>query len=507
MERQENWVIPSDKVDSMKELLDYYPERVMLVGADKKIKWINQRVRDQYGDVIGLFCHDVLTERASDCQGCHVTQTIDTKRHTKEHRVIHKDNKGILCENWSVPILNPLHQVESILIINRSWPKGLVEGVSGKGVNRPLAEQGVASGNESDPSRISHSLKTPLNGLFGIIQLMRDTDFPERHEELYELLNITYGDMLKKVEAFESVTLIHNDPKYLIKEVFSVNQVIEQAHELVRDKANKQDLRIKHEHLLQKADTVRSDRFRLLQLMSLWLEVFVENLNRGIIEVGLKTHSYEMQEGVLFHVTGYGNKLVFSNPEQYTSTHGIFMKLETFYQLNQLMETLKGVEMNDYEVQNNLSYTFWLPLPTVVSSVDKLEKSKQIINTQKKDLKKRYQILIAEDDFLSRMTYQLSLNKLYDISFAKTGNECLAIYQKERPDLVILDIMLPDINGFEVFERIEEIDNLHPPIIACTARVINTEANYLKSFGFIDYLPKPIQHKELKALISYYLDA
>lgn len=506
MDHQENWVIPRDKIQSVKELMDYYPERVMLVGLDKKIEWINQRVKNQCGEVVGLYCHDVLTERPSDCQGCHIAQTIESKHHTKEHRVIHKDNIAILCENWSVPVLNALHQVESILIINRTWPKGFINSTSNKGLYRPHKDHGFLPDNTVDPSRISHSLKTPLNGLFGIIQLMKDTDFPEEQEELYDLLTITYGEMLKKVEQFEGVTLIHNDPKYLITEVFSVNKVLNQAHESVREQAMKQDLRIKHTRLSPESDTVQADRYRLLQLMTLWLEVFIENLNRGLIEVSGKIHHYEMQEGILFHITGHGNKLIFSNPEHYTSTHGLFMKLEKYHQHNQLMETLKGVEMNDHDIQSNLSYSFWLPLPTAVTTVDKKELPKQITSYQKKGTKKRHQLLIVEDDFLSRMTYQMSLSKSYDIVFAKTGNECLSIYQNEKPDLVILDIMLPDINGFEVFERIEEIDSAHPPIIACTARVLNTEANYLKSFGFIDYLPKPIQHKELKDLLNYHLE-
>ena len=68
-----------------------------------------------------------------------------------------------------------------------------------------------------------------------------------------------------------------------------------------------------------------------------------------------------------------------------------------------------------------------------------------------------------------------------------------------------MDIMMPIMNGFDALDAIDGISDKYTPIIACTAKVIDTERNYLISYGFSDYISKPIDMKALLIVIDKHL--
>jgi CheY-like chemotaxis protein len=114
-------------------------------------------------------------------------------------------------------------------------------------------------------------------------------------------------------------------------------------------------------------------------------------------------------------------------------------------------------------------------------------------------------ILIAEDEVVGRVTLKLMLKEQYNIVFAKNGKEAVELYFKKRPKLVLMDIMMPVMNGFEAFDEIEKRDKHRVPIIACTSKVISTEREYLTSYGFDDHLDKPIENVKLDEILLKYM--
>lgn len=114
-------------------------------------------------------------------------------------------------------------------------------------------------------------------------------------------------------------------------------------------------------------------------------------------------------------------------------------------------------------------------------------------------------ILIAENDVVSRVTYKLHLQNHYELIFARNGKEAVELYLSERPDLVFIDIMMPVLNGFEAFDEIEKMSKRKVPMIACTARVIESEREYLTTYGFTDYMPKPVEGASIVRIANKHL--
>jgi DNA-binding response OmpR family regulator len=109
-------------------------------------------------------------------------------------------------------------------------------------------------------------------------------------------------------------------------------------------------------------------------------------------------------------------------------------------------------------------------------------------------------ILITEDDLNLRETIKYNLVKEgYEVAVAADGAEALEVARKEKPDLIILDIMLPKIDGFEVCRILRK--EMSVPIIMLTARTEETDKIVGLDVGADDYMTKPFSIRELLARV------
>ncbi|HEV2343519.1 MAG TPA: response regulator transcription factor [Actinocrinis sp.] len=109
-------------------------------------------------------------------------------------------------------------------------------------------------------------------------------------------------------------------------------------------------------------------------------------------------------------------------------------------------------------------------------------------------------LLLVEDDPSIRMAIELALTRQgHQVATAATGEEALELWQTQRPELVVLDVMLPGLDGFEVCRRIRRTDQV--PIILLTARSDDIDVVVGLESGADDYVVKPVQPRVLDARI------
>ena len=108
-----------------------------------------------------------------------------------------------------------------------------------------------------------------------------------------------------------------------------------------------------------------------------------------------------------------------------------------------------------------------------------------------------FRILIAEDDFGTRKLMTVVLkNGGYEPIAAADCKEALAFYEKEKPDLILADVMLPDASGFRLTEAIRK-KNADIPVIIVTAKNSQSDKRYGFLVGADDYMTKPVDEEEL----------
>jgi CheY-like chemotaxis protein len=115
-------------------------------------------------------------------------------------------------------------------------------------------------------------------------------------------------------------------------------------------------------------------------------------------------------------------------------------------------------------------------------------------------------VLIAEDDEFSRAAVRMMLEGRYQLIFARDGKDVVEKYFSTSPDVVLMDIMMPHMDGYEAFDEITRtaLDPL-VPIIALTAKAMKNDRDELMAHGFTDYISKPIDDEILIETIDKHL--
>ena len=116
-------------------------------------------------------------------------------------------------------------------------------------------------------------------------------------------------------------------------------------------------------------------------------------------------------------------------------------------------------------------------------------------------------ILVIEDQEDNRRILRYLLRSAqYEVIEAVTGEEGVDLAERERPDLILMDIQLPGLDGYEATRRIKSNAALrHIPIIVVTSYALNGEERIARAAGCDDYVPKPFSPRQLLAKIRQYL--
>ena len=113
-------------------------------------------------------------------------------------------------------------------------------------------------------------------------------------------------------------------------------------------------------------------------------------------------------------------------------------------------------------------------------------------------------ILVAEDTDSNFLLLNIILRKKFNLIRAIHGGEALELYRKEKPDLILMDLKMPIMDGLEATREIRKTDS-EIPIIALTANAFDSDRQKSLDAGCTDYMSKPIIASELLALIGKYM--
>lgn len=366
----------------------------------------------------------------------------------------------------------------------------------------------------------SHEVRTPMNGIIGMIQLLEQSNLDDTQRELLKYLRDASDQLLSVIDGMLTLSNIEHDTLQLIEEEFDFVDFVKNTLSSKEKAAVPKGLILEYKISSQVPESMILDKYRLSQILSNIIDNAIKFSRIGSIELFCDMEFAENRQRILtIRVTDTGigipeDKLdsIFDpfNQVDNSSTRefgGVGLGLSISKRLTDLMKGSISVESH-----YGIGTTFMVKIPVSVSEFEarkiqrKCDNESQpaIVEVQETDRRKK--ILIAEDEVLGRITLKFMLKDRYEVIFAKNGRQAVDLYFEHLPDLVLMDIMMPVINGFEAFDEIDKkTAGKRVPIIACTAKVIKTEKEYLVSYGFDDYISKPIDMKHLHQLIEQHL--
>lgn len=363
----------------------------------------------------------------------------------------------------------------------------------------------------SEKHKMIHDLKTPLNGISGMTQLLKETSLDQNQQEFISVIEDSIRAMLVQIEKLS----VDKEIKITLKTV-EIRKFLQQLLALMKQEDQENDLNI-HYKIDRQFPIQLALEEQLIEIvfMDVFEKLFLKRKKELLIEA-----LYPVDEDYALLIMR-DKSLAFEDElnfiEQSPFSKVLENKIEASSLRYSLMKTIDGKVR--FELYANLQLEeddVDREQADALDLLDSKEVSSVLINEIKEDPSVAYNsapvamedklILIAEDEVVGRVTLKLMLKERYNIIFAKNGKEAVELYAKRKPNLVLMDIMMPIMNGFEAFDAIEKMDKNRVPIIACTSKVISTEREYLTSYGFDDHLDKPIEIERLDEILTTYMN-
>lgn len=355
-------------------------------------------------------------------------------------------------------------------------------------------------------ANMSHEIRTPMNGIIGFSNLLTEEDLPSEKRNFYSKLIVDNSNqLLNIVNDIMDISMIEsNTIKINISEV-NINEVIDELYELFN--CQDKDINIKLESykpLSNKECLILTDKSRLNQILSNLLNNAFKFTHKGNISFGYKINNHKIE----FYVsdTGIGisidqHKKIFERFRQadldYTRKYGgtgLGLSLS-----KRLIELLGGEIWLKSKINEGTSFYFTIPYKTPQSYVD--IQVNESINTEFNQLN----ILIAEDEEVNFLFLkELLSEKGANILWAKNGEEAVDMCKNNKINLILMDIKMPIMNGFDAASKIKSI---YPklPIIAQTAYAMSDDHEKAMQSGCDAYISKPIIMDDLITLISKHI--
>jgi PAS domain S-box-containing protein len=360
-------------------------------------------------------------------------------------------------------------------------------------------------------SRMSHELRTPLNAILGFAQLLEMVPLDrDKRESVGQILKAGQH-LLKLINEVLEISRIEAGRLSLSPEAVLISTAVQETLDLLTPMAVRRKITVRDELATMRRRHVLADQQRLKQV----LLNLITNAIKYNSESGTVTISAEEIEGHRLRIrvrdtgpgirTEYRDKL-FTPFErlgaEQTTVEGTGLGLALSKRLLEMMGGSIGVENNP-----DCGCTFWMDLPLVNDPVEQVGAAMlDLPAAPVSSPGARERIVLYVEDNLSNIALieHIMVHRPHvRLVAAMQGRLGLDLAREHRPDLILLDLHLPDISGEEVLHGLRQVAELKDiPVIVISADATRGRIERLTTMGVLDYLPKPLDIKRFLELLD-----
>ncbi|MDL2255948.1 response regulator [Parabacteroides sp. OttesenSCG-928-K15] len=476
---------------------------IRFIKPDFSVKWQNQidfPCAPQFGPD-NCFLSD--TPRLPYCDRCTVVKAMQTKETVDVIRVCDGEDRYIHV--LSTPVFDNNNHLLGVVFKKEDVTKQ-------KTVEHEL-RQAKEKAEESDRlksaflANMSHEIRTPLNAIVGFSGLLSVTDDPQEKEEYISVINANNDLLLQLINDILDLAKIEAGTLDFSYGDVDVNRLFSDIEQSARLKV-KSGVRLAFEDK-QPRFTIYTDKNRLSQVINNFINNAVKFTDEGSITFGYIHRNGE----IYFYVKDTGCGMSEEGTQQIFTR---FVKLNSFVQgtglglsiCEMIVKKMDGEIGVDSELGKGS--TFWFVLPdNIIRSTEDF--NDHILQEEKKPIapvvhtsgNKRLKLLIAEDNNSNYVLFK-SMLKDFELFHAWDGVEAVKLFRENKPDIILMDIKMPNKDGYEAVAEIRK-ENTDIPIIAVTAYAFGDDERRVKESGFTDYIAKPINPEKLLNVIDTYL--
>ena len=359
-------------------------------------------------------------------------------------------------------------------------------------------------------SQITHELRTPMNAILGFVQLMqRNSSLNSEHHEQLRIINHSGEHLMALINDVLEVSKIEAGRSILEKSNFDLERTVKGIEEMLRLKAQSKNIAFIVERNPYLPRYIKTDEKKLQQVLINLLANAVKFTDKGRVSLQIDySRSKPYQISFSVRDTGYGIA-----PEELSSLFMPFVQTQAGRQsqsgtglglsICQEYVRLMGGELKVIsQIEQGSTFSFDIPIE-IGEPVVLLPESRRVIGLQSDRVIPK--ILVAEDRWENRQFLMRLLEMVgFTVKEAVNGQEAVALWSSWNPDLILMDLQMPVMDGYEATQHIKRLDP-NIIIIAITASKFKEQKQFILSSGCSDLLNIPFQEEDLWSKIARYL--
>lgn len=354
-------------------------------------------------------------------------------------------------------------------------------------------------------ANLSHELRTPLNGVIGGLQLMRFTELTEEQDEFLSMVEEAAANELTLVNNLLELVKLEAEGVYLEHQPFSPRQCLDEAVQVHEGAARQKGIALLQEVPPDLPAELVGDRVRIRQILHSLIGNAIKFTEQGSVTISITCR--DLQDGAVlagFRVTDTGIGI---EPDKLDGIFEMFIQSDMSHTrrfgglglglaiCRRLAAAMGGSISAESVPGSGSSFCLELPLNRVTAGRGGETVNRELL------------ILLVEDDYLSSVTSERMLRKLgHQVVTAGDGKEAVEACRRQIFDLVLMDIQMPVMNGFDALLQIRalehELGRSHVSVIAQTAYARWNFHESMLGEGFDGFIAKPLIREELEAVIA-----
>ncbi|MBP8158060.1 MAG: response regulator, partial [Flavobacterium sp.] len=357
-------------------------------------------------------------------------------------------------------------------------------------------------------ANMSHEIRTPMNAIKGMTDILIRRNPKKDQKEYLDGIKQSSDSLLVIINDILDISKIEAGKIELEQEPFSINDLVKNIHTIMQFKTEEKGLQLLNEIPVENL-YVRGDATRLRQILINLIGNAIKFTEKGSVTTSIKSEKIGDKIKLHFTVsdTGIGidedrKEKIFQSFEQaYSDTSRKFGGTGLGLSISKMLVELQGGTI-EVESEKGKGSQFHFTIPFAIAETINEAIKEDDSTTNIADQLKGIRILLVEDNQFNAIVAQEELEDAIEgvqIEVAENGLIALEKLKSSHFDIILMDVQMPTMNGYEATKAIRALDNekAKTPIIAMTANVFKEEIDACHQAGMNDFIGKPFDTNEL----------
>lgn len=359
-------------------------------------------------------------------------------------------------------------------------------------------------------ANMSHEIRTPLNAIEGFSRVMAETDSAEDRMKYMEIVESNNSRVLALIDEILDLSRVEAGEISIKKSMTDLSEMCRNIQLIFKFRCP-ENIQLTWSRPNMNV-TLNTDMNRVTQVFSNLIGNALKHTSKGSINYGYRLIN-DGQE-VEFYVTDTGSgiaeedlKHIFetyvSRDAENQNGYGLGLALCKI-----IVEKMNGTISCSSKLGEGSTFRFILPFEGTIGGLSKNSRittnARTIRVSTKTDVQNAPLILVAEDEDSNYELVKIVLAKRYRLMRAKNGIEAVTFCEDEHPDLILMDIRMPDMNGLDATRIIKEV-NHDIPIVALSAYAFDENIREAKAAGCDEFMAKPFRVEDLLDMVQKYV--